>query len=245
MEAKKSFVFRPFRLDLGKERLWQENHEIRLTPKAFGILAYLVEHADQLVTKESLLDTLWPGVHVTESALTVCITELRKALGDDPKEPKFIQTVHRRGYRFIAPVTIGAEQVPTQHSEPTAESLPLGDSPASEPSISNIELSQENASASSARAIPGMAMVTRVWGKPVLITAAVLLVGVGVLVWNFYRYSPPRAQSRNLASRPAMVHTRKTIHCRAALRQHDRRPGTGLFQRRNLRRHHHPPRPDP
>ncbi len=154
METKKSFVFRPFRLDLANERLWRKNDQIRLTPKAFGVLAYLVEHADQLVTKESLLDTLWPEVHVTEAALTVCITELRKALEDNAKEPQFIETVHRRGYRFIAAVTTGAEQNPTQKSEPNPEVRPSGVFPTPEPPISNIGLGPERAPTSPERAFP-------------------------------------------------------------------------------------------
>jgi predicted ATPase len=59
-----------------------------------------------MVTKESLLETIWPGVHVTEAILSVYVAEIRKALGEDPKKPVFIETLHRRGYRFIAPVTV-------------------------------------------------------------------------------------------------------------------------------------------
>ena len=188
MEAKKSFVFGPFRLDLADERLWRENAEIRLTPKAFGVLAHLVEHADQLVTKESLLNTLWPDVHVTEAALSVCITELRKALGDNAKEPQFIETAHRRGYRFIAPVTTGAERIPTQKSEPNPEVRPSGDFPTPQPPISDKGLSLENAPTSSERAFPRTGTVASFWRKAGLVTAAVLLVGIAVtLGWNEYR----------------------------------------------------------
>jgi len=191
MEAKKSFVFGPYRLDLANERLWRENDEIRLTPKAYGVLAHLVEHSDRLVTKGSLLDTLWPDVHVTEAALTVCITELRKALADNAKEPQFIETVHRRGYRFIAPVTIGAEQIPTQKSEPSHEVRTPGDSPAPHPPISAIGLSLENAPTSSERAFPRTSTVGSFWRKAGLVTAAVLLVGLAVtLGWNVYRRAP-------------------------------------------------------
>jgi DNA-binding winged helix-turn-helix (wHTH) protein/pimeloyl-ACP methyl ester carboxylesterase len=104
MSPQTEFVFDPFRLDATNERLWLDGKEIRLTPKAFSVLRYLAEHPDQLITKEVLLKTLWRNIAVTDAVLTVCIGEIRKALGDNPNQPKFIETVHRRGYRFLAPV---------------------------------------------------------------------------------------------------------------------------------------------
>lgn len=105
LEAKQLF-FGPFRLDPTNECLWRGEKEIRLHPKAFGLLRYLLDHPGQMVTKESLLETMWPGVHVTEAILSVYVAEIRKALGEDPKKPVFIETLHPRGYRFVAPVTI-------------------------------------------------------------------------------------------------------------------------------------------
>jgi len=109
MQSQTEFVFEPFRLDAINDRLWREGKEIRLTPKAFSVLRYLAEHSDQLITKEVLLKTLWPNIAVTDAVLTVCIGEIRKALGDKPNQPKFIETVHRRGYRFLAPVRNGPQ----------------------------------------------------------------------------------------------------------------------------------------
>ena len=103
------FLFDPFHLDASNQRLSRNGNEIRLTPKAFSVLCYLVEHADQLVTKEVLLQTLWLQVAVTDAVLTVCIGEIRKALGEKPKQPTFIETVHRRGYRFLARVCKGPQ----------------------------------------------------------------------------------------------------------------------------------------
>jgi DNA-binding winged helix-turn-helix (wHTH) protein len=68
-------------------------------------LRYLVEHAERLVTKETLFQVLWPETYVSDSVLMVCIRELRKALGDEARTPRFIETVHGRGYRFIAPLS--------------------------------------------------------------------------------------------------------------------------------------------
>jgi len=94
--------FSGFRLDLRNEQLWQGEEEIRLRGKTFQVLRYLVDRPGQLVTKEALLDGVWGEVAVSDSMPSICIAELRKALGDDPRTPHLIETVHRRGYRFIA-----------------------------------------------------------------------------------------------------------------------------------------------
>jgi hypothetical protein len=73
-----------------------------LTPKDYALLAYLVEHRDRLVPKEELLDAVWPETHVAEGSLARAIANVRRALGDDPHEPRYIRTAARRGYRFIA-----------------------------------------------------------------------------------------------------------------------------------------------
>ena len=83
------------------ERLWRGQEVLRLTPKAFAVLRYLVEHAGKLVTKDELLEAVWSATTVTEAALVVCIGEIRHILGDRPRSPQFIETVYGRGYRFI------------------------------------------------------------------------------------------------------------------------------------------------
>ncbi len=90
-----------YRLDLDNQCLLRDSEEISLRPKAFAVLQKLAEHAGQLVTKEDLLDSVWAGTHVQEEVLKGCVAELRQALGDDPKKPRFIRTLPRRGYRFI------------------------------------------------------------------------------------------------------------------------------------------------
>jgi DNA-binding winged helix-turn-helix (wHTH) protein/tetratricopeptide (TPR) repeat protein len=109
--------FGAFRLDPANAQLWRGQEKISLRPKTFDVLRYLVDHPDQLVTKAMLLDAVWPGVSVSDSMPATCVVELRRALGDDAKTPKFIETVHRRGYRFIAQVTAGA----TTSAQPVAE----------------------------------------------------------------------------------------------------------------------------
>ena len=103
-------VFGSFQLDSANASLRRGQQRIVMTPKAFGVLHYLLEHAGQLVSKNDLWRAVWPGVSVTDAALTVCVSELRKALGDDPRAPRYIETVHRLGYRFIAPVSTEAVQ---------------------------------------------------------------------------------------------------------------------------------------
>jgi DNA-binding winged helix-turn-helix (wHTH) protein/predicted ATPase len=95
----------PFRLDPSNECLWLGKEAIRLTHKAFAALHYLAKHPGRVVTKEELFQAIWPKVVVSDAALTTCMREIRKALKDNPKAPRYIETVHRRGYRFIAPVT--------------------------------------------------------------------------------------------------------------------------------------------
>jgi len=98
--------FPPFRLDTVNECLWQHmarggDERIRLTPKAFAVLQYLVEHTGRLVSQDELLKALWPDTYVQPEVLKSQILDIRRALGDDPKHPRFIETMPRRGYRFI------------------------------------------------------------------------------------------------------------------------------------------------
>ncbi|MDD5034141.1 MAG: AAA family ATPase [Methylococcaceae bacterium] len=99
------FVFGRFRLEPNNACLWLGSETIALRPRSFAVLCHLVRHHGQLVTKEQLLDAIWPRQYVSEGVLKVCINEIRQALGDDPKAPGYILTVARRGYRFMAEVT--------------------------------------------------------------------------------------------------------------------------------------------
>jgi pimeloyl-ACP methyl ester carboxylesterase/DNA-binding winged helix-turn-helix (wHTH) protein len=101
---KPAAAFGPFRLDPANALLTREGRPVKLRPKAFAMLAYLVAAAGRLVTKKELLDDLWPDVFVGDAALKTCVREIRHALRDDAQRPCFIETAHRRGYRFIAPI---------------------------------------------------------------------------------------------------------------------------------------------
>jgi DNA-binding winged helix-turn-helix (wHTH) protein/tetratricopeptide (TPR) repeat protein len=93
-------------IDLADESVWVGARKVPLAPKAFGVLRHLAEHRNRLVTKDDLLDAVWPGVFVGDAVLKVAVREVRLALDDDAREPQYIQTAHRRGYRFIGDVEI-------------------------------------------------------------------------------------------------------------------------------------------
>ena len=101
--------FHPFRLDAVNQCLWRlddngEDKRLPIKPKPFAILRYLVDHAGRLVTQNELLDAVWPDTHVHPDVLKRHVFEVREVLGDDPKNPTYIETLPRRGYQFIAPV---------------------------------------------------------------------------------------------------------------------------------------------
>src|SRR5215475_7667358 len=100
-------VFQSFRLDPANQCLWRGGHRVPLTPKAFDVLRYLVEHTERLVTQDELLGALWPETYVNPEVIKKYVLGIRKALGDRYEKPKFIETFPRRGYQFVAPVTEG------------------------------------------------------------------------------------------------------------------------------------------
>jgi len=97
--------FAPFRLDTTNECLWRDSTQIALPPRIFGVLRYLVQNAGRLITHDELLDALWPETYVQPQVLRTYVLELRKVLGDDAAQPRFIQTFPKRGYCFVAAVT--------------------------------------------------------------------------------------------------------------------------------------------
>ncbi len=105
MEGVPYLSFPPFRLNLRAAQLERGEAVLALRPKAYALLHHLVVHRGELLTKDALLDSLWPGRIVTEGGLSELVRELRRLLGDDAREPRYIETVHGRGYRFIARMT--------------------------------------------------------------------------------------------------------------------------------------------
>jgi DNA-binding winged helix-turn-helix (wHTH) protein/tetratricopeptide (TPR) repeat protein len=136
-----TYRFGPYTLDPAAYRLLRDDEVVQLSPKIIDLLLYLVARQPALVSKEDLFKALWPDVAVTDNALTQAVSELRQALGDDPSKPTYVQTVARRGYRFIAPVTIPAAPAPAASSIARGTALPATAAPAasdvitSQPSI--------------------------------------------------------------------------------------------------------------
>ena len=102
MSSSQHKTFGCFRLDPANERLWRGEQPVALRPKPFAVLKHLVEHRGELVSKQQLLDSVWPSTFVTDAVLKDSIRQVREALGDDAAAPRYVETAHRRGYRFIA-----------------------------------------------------------------------------------------------------------------------------------------------
>ncbi|HYC87986.1 MAG TPA: winged helix-turn-helix domain-containing protein [Thermoanaerobaculia bacterium] len=98
--------FGDYRFDRGNQILMRAGEELPLPPRALGVLSRLLEEPGQIVSKQTLLDSVWNGAYVTETSLSEAVGLLRETLQDAPQAPVYIQTVHRRGYRFIAPVRV-------------------------------------------------------------------------------------------------------------------------------------------
>ncbi len=117
-EVQKRYEFGPFRLDPTEHTLLRGDQVVALTPKAFETLALLVQKSGHLVRKDELIESVWHDTVVEESNLNVIIHTLRKALGDDPRESKYIETVAKCGFRFVAEVRKAEEHEQTA-SAPT------------------------------------------------------------------------------------------------------------------------------
>lgn len=115
-------AFLGFRLDTANQCLWRGQQRVAIPPKPYDMLRYLVENPERLVTQDELLDKLWPEIYVNPELIRKYILDIRKILGDRPDKPEFIETVPKRGYRFIAPVVDQSEAEP-----PDSTSLPTGE----------------------------------------------------------------------------------------------------------------------
>lgn len=169
--ARSVVYFGSFRLDLADGLLSRGGEEIRLPPRALAVLQHLVERAGRTVPKQALMDAAWKDAHVSETSLTEAIGLVRQALGDDPQKPEYIQTVHRRGYRFIAPIATDAP----------SSTPPLEDQPRAPDELNRATVpAQKTAVADRSR-----------WATPArLVAAAVLLSLGGLWVWMARRPAP-------------------------------------------------------
>lgn len=112
--------FGEFRLDPINKRLWQGERAVELGSLPFAVLCHLIERSAQghLVTKRELRERIWGSTHVSDEAIRGCVSVLRKALGDDPHEPRFIKTHSKEGFRFLLPVAQAAPPSATPSRAP-------------------------------------------------------------------------------------------------------------------------------
>src|SRR5215813_663552 len=114
-------VFQTFRLDTANHCLWRGDERVAIAPKAYDVLRYLVENSNRLVSQEELLEELWPETYVNPELIRKYILEIRKVLGDRLDKPEFIETLPKRGYRFVAPI----RDEPTVQRSESAGSPPV------------------------------------------------------------------------------------------------------------------------
>ena len=181
------WCFEGFRLDPDHACLWRGTQALALTPKAFAVLHYLVTHPNRLVTKDEILDAVWPETTVSDAVVRVAIGALRKVLGDKAQAPRFIATVSRRGYRFLVPVT------PVAPAESAALSplLPLLRSPAVPPLLVEREAVLQRLHTAWTQARQGQRQVVLVTGeagigKTAVVEAFVAQVRLDPSVWLAY-----------------------------------------------------------
>lgn len=195
MLTKQIYEFGPFHLNLAEQILLREGKVVVLTPKALETLAVLVEHHGHLVGKDELIRRVWPDTIVEEGNLNNLIYLLRKALGDDFSEHKYIETVSKRGYRFLAEV----RKVADQESAPDQAAAALASSPSDERLVSpSLPVSSPpRLSVFLPRALrerPGM----------VLMATSVLSFALTIALFSVWR-SRQRPDAAALASAPAPV----------------------------------------
>ena len=181
-QVQERYEFGPFRLDPTEHTLLRGDQVVALTPKAFETLALLVRSRGHLVRKEELIERVWRDTIVEEGNLNVIIHTLRKALGDDPREHKYIETVAKCGYRFVAEV-----RKPDEDKETASETTNAIDSVKTAKQSSDPEQIIGSASNSVS---PSLSRRPRNRRRLVIFAASVLAVALAATsfsVWHFNR----------------------------------------------------------
>jgi TolB-like protein/DNA-binding winged helix-turn-helix (wHTH) protein len=176
-------AFKMFRLDTANHLLWRNGDRVALAPKALDVLAYLVEHAGRVVTQDEILEAVWSETYVNPEVLRKYILEIRRALGDRPNNPEFIETLPKRGYRFVAPVI----------DESTA------DPPDSPMSLPELYATGETVKAEPVRLVRESSSAQRRLFKLAIIPALVVVAAAGI--GAYFR------QARNAANVPSLNNT--------------------------------------
>jgi Tol biopolymer transport system component/DNA-binding winged helix-turn-helix (wHTH) protein len=172
------YEFGDVRVDLGRMAALRGGVAIPLEPKAFDVLVHLIEHRDRLVTKEELLDAVWTGTFVTPNVLSRAVAQVRKGLGDESQDARFIETIAKRGYRFIAPVTV-IQPVTAPDPEPALPAMPAA-----------------IAARAAGAGLPAAEAGRRTWVVPLLAVLAVAV--IAVVIFAFRARSQPDAPATDL-----------------------------------------------
>jgi DNA-binding winged helix-turn-helix (wHTH) protein/predicted ATPase len=188
------YLFEDYALDLQRYELRYADKLVKLEPQVFDVLAYLIQHRDRVISKDELLEKLWPGRIVSETTLTSRLMAARRAVGDRGREQRVIQTLHGRGYRFIAAVTVADEGLSAPASV-AALARPATEAPSPLPLVApptEVMVAREGELARLhqhfAQALQGMRQVVCVTGeagigKTTLVDAFVAEVGATMDVW--------------------------------------------------------------
>ncbi len=115
------YRFDEFELDTGAYQLSGNGEPVHLEPRALDLLHYLVRHRDRVVGKDELLDAVWGDRFVSDAALTTALRTARRAVGDDGSQQRILRTVHRRGYQFVAEVSLDSDSAPGARTAPAGE----------------------------------------------------------------------------------------------------------------------------
>ena len=174
-------TFGPFAFDRQSRLLWREGAEVALPPRVLGVLELLIDRHGQVVARQDLMDAVWKDAFVTDTSLAEAVSYLRQALGDDPQSPRYIQTVHRRGYRFLAPVSPDADARGLTPNRATAEG-DRGLTPNSDFAAAS------GARAASATVSPSIAWQLLPWSVAVFCTLL-----VAALAWRLITLPEPAA----------------------------------------------------
>ena len=198
--SRPTFWFDDVQVDTQAFKVLKAGREVHLEPKAFSLLLLLIERRGELVTKDEILDAVWKETNVTENALTRKIAMLRRTLGDDSRQAKYIQTVHTRGYQFIAEVRVQNGTFADGHSrnghqtgsieEEKAEASLTASAQAGNshiPTLSTSALLTNQATATAALPRSQAFNFSKGLSRQLALIGALLTLGLGaLLVWKFY-----------------------------------------------------------
>jgi DNA-binding winged helix-turn-helix (wHTH) protein/Tol biopolymer transport system component len=175
------YRFGPFRMDVASMQLWKEDTPVPLPPKAFDTLRVLIANRHRLVPKDELLSAVWPNTFVSEESVHQNITSLRRVLGDDHSQPKYIATVARRGYRFVGTAEPRFSAGPADRQPPPV---------ASPDNATPLVAHATPATPGVAAADPALSTAYRRWRSAAIVAATIAIAATAALAFQWFRPQP-------------------------------------------------------